>query len=57
MQAKTKGVFVAEGPGNSQKTAAHQSPQPQRQKHTKIASQPRLNCMVAQKGHRFLAKM
>ena len=46
MQAKSKGVFVAEDPGTSQKPAAHLSPQPQREKHTKIASQPRFNCDV-----------
>ena len=39
-----KGVFVAEDPGTWQKPAAPLSPQPQRGKHTKIASQPRFNC-------------
>ena len=46
MQAKTKGLFVAEDPGTSQKIAAHLSPQAQREKHTKIASQSRFNCVV-----------
>ena len=41
-----KGVFIAEDPGTSQKPAAHPSPQPQQEKHTKIASQPRFNCDV-----------
>ena len=41
MQAKTKGVFVAEDLGISRKTSAHLSPQPQREKCTKIASQTR----------------
>ena len=39
MQAKMKGVFIAEDPGTSQKPAAHLSPQPQQEKLTKIASQ------------------
>ena len=46
MQAKTKGVFIAEDPGTSQNPAAYLSPQPQREKHTKTASQPRFNCYV-----------
>ena len=46
MQAKMKGVFVADDPGTFQKPAVHLSPRPQRKKHTKIASQPRFNCDV-----------
>ena len=41
--AKATGVFVAEEPDILQRTAVHQSLQPQWEKHTKRASQPRLN--------------
>ena len=46
MQAKTEGVFTAEDPGTSPIPAAHLSPPQQREKLTRIASQPCFNCYV-----------
>ena len=44
--SQSDGCFVVDEPVILQRTAMYLSPQPQREKHTKRASQPRSNCYV-----------